>query len=121
LATAVVVKLTRVMLLAPLVALLALQRARSAPQRDRVQLVPGFVLLFVAAIGIASTHLLSGATVGRIDDVRTVLLGMALFALGARVRVDRLVRIGLRPLLLGVASWALIAAVAYGGVRIAWS
>jgi uncharacterized integral membrane protein (TIGR00698 family) len=120
LATAVVVKLTRVMLLAPLVALLAIQRSRSQPRQGYVQLVPGFVLLFVAAIAIASTDILSARTIGRIDDVRTVLLGMALFALGTRVHIGRLVRIGARPLLLGVASWALIAAVAYGGVRIAW-
>ena len=49
----------------------------------------------------------------RIDDVRTVLLGMALFALGTRVHIPRLVRIGVRPLVLGLGSWALIAAVAY--------
>ena len=57
----------------------------------------------------------------RIDDVRTVLLGMALFALGSRVQIARLLRIGVRPLVLGLASWVLIAAVAYAGVRIAWA
>jgi uncharacterized integral membrane protein (TIGR00698 family) len=121
LATAVVVKLTRVMLLGPLVALLVVQRSRSTPQRGRVPLVPRFVVLFVAAIAVASTHVLSDGTIGRLDDVRTVLLGMALFALGARVHIGRLLRIGVRPLVLGIASWTLIAALAYGGVRIAWA
>jgi uncharacterized membrane protein YadS len=46
---------------------------------------------------------------------------MALFALGARVEIPRLLRIGPRPLVLGLTSWALIAAVAYAGVRIAWT
>lgn len=121
LATAVVVKLTRVMLLAPLVAALALQRSRTDRRMRRAQPVPGFIVLFVAAIGLASVDVVSDAMTHRIDDVRTVLLGMALFALGTRVQISRLVRIGARPLLLGLASWTLIAAVAYGGVRIAWA
>jgi uncharacterized integral membrane protein (TIGR00698 family) len=121
LSTAIVVKLTRVMLLAPLIAVLAVQRSRSAgPARRGVPLVPGFVVLFVAAIGLASIVDFSVRTTHWIDDVRTVLLGMALFALGTRVRIARLVRIGARPLVLGLSSWALIAAVAYAGVRIAW-
>ncbi len=121
LSTAVVVKLTRVMLLAPLVAVLAVQRSRSTgPLRRGVPLVPGFVVLFVAAIGLASLDVISKETTHRIDDVRTALLGMALFALGTRVRIARLVQIGARPLVLGLSSWAFIAAVAYAGVRIAW-
>jgi uncharacterized integral membrane protein (TIGR00698 family) len=121
LATAAVVKLTRVMLLAPLVGILALQRSRGRRGPRGRQLLPGFVVLFVAAIGLASIHDFSPQTISRIDDARTVLLGMALFALGARVEIPRLLRIGARPLVLGLTSWALIAVVAYAGVRIAWS
>jgi uncharacterized integral membrane protein (TIGR00698 family) len=122
LATAIVVKLTRVMLLAPLVALLALQHSRQqVGGRERGPHVPLFIVLFVAAIAVASLGVLSGRAIQRIDDLRTVLLSMALFALGTRVRVSRLIRIGPRPLVLGLVSWALIAAAAYGGVRLAWS
>jgi uncharacterized integral membrane protein (TIGR00698 family) len=121
LATAIVVKLTRVMLLAPLVTILAFQRSRRDRGPRRGQILPVFVLLFVAAIGLASIHDFSPHTIHRIDDVRTALLGMALFALGTWVRISRLLRIGPRPLVLGLTSWALIAAVAYVGVRIAWT
>jgi uncharacterized integral membrane protein (TIGR00698 family) len=121
LATATVVKLTRVMLLAPLVGVLAVQRSRRSRGPRGRQLVPGFVILFVAAIGLASIHDFSPHTISRIDDVRTILLGMALFVLGTRVEIRRLLRIGARPLALGLTSWALIAAVAYAGVRIAWT
>ena len=121
LSTAIVVKLTRVMLLAPIVALIAVRRASTAPSRgSRLTIVPPFILLFVAAVGLASLDVLPGGTTARIDDARTVLLGLALFALGTRVRLDRLVRIGIRPLALGLVSWVLIAAVAYAGVRVAW-
>jgi uncharacterized membrane protein YadS len=46
---------------------------------------------------------------------------MALFALGTRVNVGRLRQLGARPLALGLASWLLIAVVAYAGVRLAWA
>lgn len=121
LATAIVVKLTRVMLLAPLIAVLAVQRSRSERAVRRTPFIPGFVVLFAAAIGLASTDAVPKQMTHRIDDVRTVLLGMALFALGTRVRIPRLLRIGVRPLALGLVSWVLIAAVAYAGVRIAWA
>ena len=119
LATAIVVKLTRVTLLAPLVALLGLRRAPVRGRGRRSPLVPPFVLLFVAAIGLASIGV-SLRTTHRIDDVRTFLLGMALFSLGTRALAGRLIRIGARPLVLGLVSWVLIATVAYGGVQLAW-
>jgi len=74
----------------------------------------------VAAL-VAGCQTPSPHTISRIDDVRTILLGMALFVLGTRVEIRRLLRIGARPLALGLTSWALIAAVAYAGVRIAWT
>jgi uncharacterized integral membrane protein (TIGR00698 family) len=121
LATAIVVKLTRVMLLAPLVAVIAYRQARqAAPGAPHATAVPPFIVLFVAAVGIASLGILPAGATPHIDHVRTVLLGLALFSLGARVHISRLAKIGVRPLVLGLASWALIAAVSYGGVLLAW-
>lgn len=121
LATAIVVKLTRVMLLAPLVALIAFRHARAAaPGTSRVAAVPLFIVIFVGAVAIASLGILPDGATKHIDHLRTFLLGLALFALGTRVRISRLAKIGVRPLILGLASWALIAAVSYAGVLIAW-
>jgi uncharacterized integral membrane protein (TIGR00698 family) len=120
LATAIVVKLTRVTLLAPLVALLGLRRAAGAGRTRQGPLVPPFVLLFIGAIGLASLGIVSLRMTRHIDDVRTVLLGMALFSLGTRAVLNRLIRIGARPLVLGLVSWVLIATVAYAGVRLVW-
>ncbi len=121
LATAIVVKLTRVMLLAPLVAVIAYRHARSAaPGESKTTAVPPFIGLFTVAVAIASLGVLPDGATRHIDQVRTALLGLALFALGSRVKISRLAKIGVRPLVLGLASWALIAAVSYGGVRLAW-
>jgi len=127
LATAIVVKLTRVMLLAPLVAGIAVQRRRAdradadAHAAQRPPLVPPFIIAFVAMVAVASLGVIPDSTLRHIDDLRTVLLGLALFALGTRVDVGRLRQIGHRPLVLGLASWALIAIVSYAGVRLAWA
>jgi uncharacterized integral membrane protein (TIGR00698 family) len=120
LATAIVVKLTRVLLLAPLVALLAFRAARSAPAGGRLQAIPLFVVGFVAAIAIASTGLVDDHAIAVIDDVRALLFAAALFAIGTRVDLRRLARLGARPLAVGLASWALIAVIAYAGVLLAW-
>ena len=50
--------------------------------------------------------------------VQSVLLVAALYALGTGIRVRALVRTGGRSLLLGLASWVLVAGVAYAGVRL---
>ena len=122
LATAIVVKLTRVMLLAPLIAGIALRHRRAdAPAGTRPPIVPPFIIAFVAMVVVASIGVIPDRAIARIDDLRTVLLGMALFALGTRVNVTRLRQIGARPLALGLISWLLIAIVAYAGVRLAWA
>lgn len=122
LATAIVVKLTRVMLLAPLIAAIALRHRKPATTTGtRPPLVPPFIVAFVAMVVVASIGVLPDRAIARIDDLRTVLLGMALFALGTRVDIDRLRQIGPRPLVLGLASWLLIAVVAFVGVQLAWA
>jgi uncharacterized membrane protein YadS len=110
-----------VLLLAPLVMLLALARRRSVPSGGRrPSPLPPFVVLFVGAVALASLDVLPEEWLRHLADLRTVLLGMALFAIGARVDVARLRRLGARPLALGLTSWALIAAVSYVGVLVAW-
>jgi uncharacterized integral membrane protein (TIGR00698 family) len=122
LATAIVVKLTRVMLLAPLIAGIAVSHRRAGTTTGtRPPIVPPFIVAFVAMVAIASIGIVPDRMLVRIDDLRTVLLGMALFALGTRVDVGRMRAIGARPLVLGLASWFLIAVVAYAGVRLVWA
>src|SRR5262249_8572552 len=87
----------------------------------RPPLVPPFIAAFVGMVALASLGVIPDAVLDRVDDLRTVLLGLALFALGTRVDLGRLRQIGARPLALGLASWALIAVVSYAGVLIAWA
>jgi uncharacterized integral membrane protein (TIGR00698 family) len=122
LTAAVVVKLTRVVLLAPLVAGVALLRARRrnapAPGTRRPPVLPLFVAGFLAAIAVASTGVLPAAVLTAAHTVQGVLLTAALVGLGTGISLPTLRRTGGRALALGLLSWLVVAAVAYAGVRI---
>jgi uncharacterized integral membrane protein (TIGR00698 family) len=121
---AVVVKLTRVVLLAPLVAGLGLSRRHgttttSPPaSASRPALVPLFVAGFVGAIVLRSTGWLPSDWVAAAQTAQSILLCAALVGLGTGVRVAKLRRVGGRPLVLGLVSWVLVAGVSYGGVML---
>jgi uncharacterized membrane protein YadS len=122
LTAAVVVKLTRVVLLAPLVAGAALVRTRRrgtpAISGRRPPVVPLFVAGFLAAIAVASSGLLPRAVLSVAHGVQEVLLTAALVGLGTGISLPTLRRTGGRALALGLLAWLLVAAVAYAGVRI---
>ncbi|TFV99656.1 YeiH family protein [Leifsonia flava] len=120
LAVAVVVKLTRVLLLAPMVAVTAVvERRRSAEASGpRPAVVPLFIVGFLAAVLLNSFLPIPDAVLGVADTVQTALLAMALFALGASIRIVDLARTGWRALVVGLTSWALIAVLAYGAAML---
>jgi uncharacterized integral membrane protein (TIGR00698 family) len=119
-ATAVVVKLTRVLLLVPLVAWIAWTEGRGTGAPG-LRLVPLFVLAFVGAAALRSADLVPSSLLPKLADAKTAFLAAALFAVGARVELRRLFAVGGRPLVLGLSSWVIVAAVAYAGVVVVWS
>ena len=127
---AVVVKMMRIAMLAPLVASIAIAKrrrpARTAGALGREDqapskhppIVPLFVLGFLAMVGLRSTGVVPVQVVNGSQDAANLLMAAGLFALGTGVDVPRLARTGGRALALGLASWLLIAAAAYLGVRL---
>lgn len=116
LAIAVVVKLARVALLAPLVAITGLVLRRGG---TRPVIVPLFLAAFLAAVIVRTVVPLPPEFLDAAADVQFLLLGLALFALGAAIRVGSLVRTGARPLAVAGISWAAIAALSLVAVLIA--
>jgi uncharacterized integral membrane protein (TIGR00698 family) len=117
LATATVVKLTRVVMLAPMVAGVGFVRRRTVVPVDgaaRPPIVPLFVVGFLLAIGLRATGWLSDDALDTAKTAEQALLAAGMFALGAGVRFDRLRRLGGRPLVLGLLSWVLVALAALG-------
>nr|WP_091186540.1 putative sulfate exporter family transporter [Microbacterium humi] len=121
LAVALVVKLTRVLMLAPIVAVAGVvERRRNVAVTDakRPPIVPLFVAGFIVAILVRSFVPLPEAVLNGADIVQTALLAMALFGLGSAVDIKRLLTAGWRALVVGLLSWVLIAALALGAVQL---
>ena len=122
LASAVVVKLTRVVLLAPLVAVVAVLQRRSAradaSPSARPPLVPLFVIGFLGAVCLRSTNLLPTAVLSLAEIAQTSLLAAGMFGLGASVRVRSLMRASGPSLAAGLFATVGIAAVSLAGILI---
>lgn len=130
---AVVVKLTRVILLAPMVAAAGLQQRLAAAKTAAVKtspaqppaaagspaealppVVPLFVVGFVALVALRSTGWVSAGWLDAAAGLQDILLGAALFGLGSAVRIRTLLHTGLRALLAALVAWFLIAALGLG-------
>lgn len=121
LAVAVVVKLTRVVLLAPIVAATNIMRSRGVAADDgRVAppLMPLFVVGFLALMLLRTVGLVPDVAVDISSTISSLLLTAALVGLGAGVRVDRLRRLGGAPFLLGALAWLVVAGVSLVGVTV---
>ncbi|WFB09239.1 putative sulfate exporter family transporter [Streptomyces sp. LX-29] len=128
LSEAVLVKLMRVALLAPLVAAVAVAArnrrvassaaptAEGARSARRPPLVPLFVLGFLAMVGVRSTELLSATALDVAGTAQELLLAAALFGLGSAVHLPSLTRTGARVAGLGLCAWLVVAGASYGGV-----
>ncbi|MES1212749.1 MAG: putative sulfate exporter family transporter [Leifsonia sp.] len=119
LAVAIVVKLTRVLMLAPMVAITSIGTRRrlasatpNAAAAKRPPIVPLFILGFVALVLVRSFIPLPDAVLSTAALIQSALLAAALFAIGASLRLERLVREGPRALLAGALSWIAILAMA---------
>lgn len=119
LAVATVVKLARVLLLAPVVTVISLHRRRTTgadARGTRPPLVPGFVVAFLALVLLRSSGLVPDPVVDAASLAQTVLLTCAMFALGIGVRVAAMRRVGARPVILAAASTVWVAGLALAGV-----
>ena len=113
---ATVAKLSRVMLLAPMVIALGLMASRttrrSDPDADTTSArppMPWFVLGFVAMIGVNSLVNVPQEAKGWIVAATTFLLSVALAAMGLETDIGRLTAKGFRPALLGALAFVFIA------------
>lgn len=120
LAVAIVVKLTRVLMLAPMVAITSISTRRRASRlpasdsagRPHPPIVPLFIIGFVVLALVRTFLPIPHAVLGVATIVQSALLAAALFAIGASLRLERLVREGPRALLAGALSWIVILGLA---------
>ena len=97
--TAVITKMLRVLLLAPVLLLVGRLR-NGVGAASRPIAFPWFVVWFVAVIAAQSVYTPAAAVRAGLIDLDTILLSSAMFALGLGTRWDQLKKAGTRPLVL---------------------
>jgi uncharacterized integral membrane protein (TIGR00698 family) len=110
---AIVVKLTRSLMLVPIVLALVFLKSRSSASSTRLpwrKLVPLFLIGFLAAAGLRTAGLVPTGWLPGLSLIGTVLITSALVAIGLSLRPKELRDAGPRPLLLGAILWVLVAA-----------
>ena len=103
--TAIIVKMIRVMLIAPMLLVLGLflsKLGNHSTTGTKKLVVPWFALLFIVVAGFNSLHLLPKPLVNTINIVDTFLLTMAMTALGMETHIGKFKQAGLKPVLLAL-------------------
>nr|WP_269453644.1 putative sulfate exporter family transporter [Pseudoclavibacter sp. 13-3] len=136
LAAAVIVKLARVLMLAPVLTVVGLWRrvgtrraaatglaasdesptGRGIRQTHRPPIMPLFVAGFIAMVAIRSLGIVPPAVVAAASVAQSVLLAAAMFALGAGVKISMFRRIGPKPFILAVIATLVVGGIGLGGV-----
>ncbi|MEB3290034.1 MAG: YeiH family protein [Leptolyngbya sp.] len=104
---ATVAKLSRVLLIVPILLGLGWQARGTQAQGEAPKAlpIPWFVLFFAGLVLLNSVQLFPAALKVSVAQVNQVLLCMALAAMGLETYLDKLVRLGLKPLILAGLSW----------------
>lgn len=113
---AVIVKLTRVLMLVPVLLVLGWREARVGGQRAMV--VPWFAFGFLAVVAFNSMITLPPGLKSALLALDTLLLAMAMAALGMETRLTKLRALGLRPLLLAGVLFIWLSVGGYAMVRL---
>jgi uncharacterized integral membrane protein (TIGR00698 family) len=107
---AVIVKMTRVIMIAPMLIVLGIYLSYSAKRDGSVAggvklVIPWFAVYFIGVAGFNSLHLIPENIVNLINQADTFLLTMAMTALGMGTRFSKFKGLGLAPLYTALAMF----------------
>ena len=131
--TAVIVKLTRTLMIVPICVILGRRFApadspASTVAADRpgptttlthralgvARLVPAFLVAFLLLAALRGAGVIPTAWSGGVSETATLLITLALSAVGLSVDLTALRRAGLRPLMLGAVLWVTVSMLSLG-------
>jgi len=113
--TAVIVKMTRVLLLIPVLIICTFISKKAVKTGTKMQqvIIPWFALIFLGAIGFNSLNLLPDTVVELIKQFDTLLLTMAMGAIGMETNLNKIKDVGLKPFYLAIILFIWLGASAY--------
>ena len=109
--SAIIVKMTRVIMIAPMLIVLGIYLSYTAkkeggPAGDVKLVIPWFAVYFIGVAGFNSLHLIPENIVSVINEIDTFLLTMAMTALGMGTRFSKFKGLGLAPVYTATAMFA---------------
>lgn len=113
--SAVIVKLTRVVMLIPLILFLS---AKSAEKKSLRSATPTFVLGFVACALLVNALPLSDSTISLGKELSKIFLSIGLFGMGLGVKWSSIKALGAKPLVIGLSAWVVCGIFALGVINI---
>lgn len=116
---AVIVKMIRVLMLVPvLITLSALNNRFHGNSGKNKVVIPWFAIGFVCVIGFNSLHLLPTNVVNIINEFDTILLTMAMGAIGVETKFSKIKKVGIKPLYLAAMLMGWLMASVFLMVRV---
>jgi uncharacterized integral membrane protein (TIGR00698 family) len=112
--TAVIVKMIRVMMLAPFLVILGfwlVQTSHAVSQKQKRKItIPWFAVFFIVVAGFNSLNLVPLNVVEHINVIDTFLLTMAMSALGMETSIDKFKHVGMKPIYLAsiLFAWLMV-------------
>ncbi len=113
--SAVIVKLTRVVLLIPLILFLS---AKSAEKKSLRSATPTFVLGFVLCALLVNALPLSDSTISFGKELSKIFLSIGLFGMGLGVKWSSIKALGAKPLVIGLSAWVVCGVFALGVIQV---
>ena len=113
---AVIVKMIRVMILAPFLLILSFWLLKTAVKEKKEKtkiIIPWFAVIFIVVVGFNSFDLLPNKIVESINYLDNLALTMAMSALGMQTSFDKFKNVGLKPIYLSVFLFLWLILVGY--------
>lgn len=117
---AVVVKLTRTLMIIPVTLALAFYTSRKSPNKQAapaysfIKIFPWFVLGFLAASLLSTFLPIPAGLCSFLVQTGKFVIVMAMAAIGLNTNLSSLIKNGGRPILLGLVCWAVLSLVSLG-------
>ncbi|MCF6807070.1 YeiH family protein [Thiotrichales bacterium 19S9-12] len=126
--SAVIVKMTRVMMLAPLLIIVGFFIAKASakqldsntqavPLKSYLGIIPWFAVGFIVVCGINSLNVINHSIVNHINILDTFLLTVAMTALGLETHISKFKQAGIKPALLAL---VLFVWLIFAGLGVTW-
>ncbi|MBD1576252.1 YeiH family putative sulfate export transporter [Vibrio sp. S11_S32] len=118
--TSVIVKLTRVMMLAPFLVALSIYLGKKVSSTGQASeekakiTIPWFAVMFVGVAGINSMNIIPAEYIPYLTKASVFLLTMAMGALGVDTNISKIRGVGIKPIILAVILFAWLIVGGYG-------